>query len=137
MDIPPPAHAKTVEMVFRVHSQGQFSLNQRGYFGGMTGEMTFLKPAKVEWWRMVENLALHGYKGSAQLYYLDPAREAYVLMLGPEQVDSLLQSHIGTKICDLYIVNAEIDDDGIVNDGSIKDESDNDGIVIDGDYVGA
>ncbi|CAN6304136.1 unnamed protein product [Urochloa humidicola] len=125
-------------MEFRVHVGGQFSLNPRGYYGGMTGSMTFLKPAKVEWWGMVENLAFHGYKGSAQLYYLDPAREAYVLMLGPEHVDDLLQSHFGRKVCDLYIVNAEIDDDDIFSDGSIKDESgkdgsDNDGIVIDGD----
>ncbi|CAN6363492.1 unnamed protein product [Urochloa humidicola] len=130
-------------MEFGVHSHRQISLNPRGYYGGMTSEMTFLKPAKVEWWRMVENLAFHGYKGSAQLYYLNPVREAYVLMLGPEQVDSVLQSYFGTKTCDLYIVNAEIiDDDDIVNDGSIKDESDkdesdNDGIVIHGDYVGA
>ncbi|CAN6251703.1 unnamed protein product [Urochloa humidicola] len=81
----------------------------------MTGSMTFLKPTKVEWWRMVETLAFHGYKGSAQPYCLDPTREAYVLMLGPEHVDDLLHAHFGRKVCDLCIVNAEIDDDDEIN----------------------
>ncbi|CAO2146593.1 unnamed protein product [Urochloa humidicola] len=132
MDIPLPAHVevtnepslaheevtnesqKHVVMEFRVHAGGEFSFNPRGYHGGWKGAMTFVGPAEVEWWRMVEHLACHGYKGNAQLYYKHPAREApegLVFMSGPEQVKDLLHDHLGTKVCDLYIVNHERDFD--------------------------
>ncbi|CAN6203586.1 unnamed protein product [Urochloa humidicola] len=132
MDIPPPAHAqvtkepslahvevankiqKAVIMEFRVHVGGNFSSNPSGYHGGWTGAMNFVEPAKVEWWRMVENLRCHGYRGNAELYYKHPAREVpegLVFMSGPEQVNDLLHDHAGTKVCDLYIVNHERDFD--------------------------
>lgn len=104
----------TVVMEFRVHVGGEFSVNPKGYLGGRTGTMTFVEPGKVEWNLMVENLEYHGYRETSEVYYLDPAREApegLILMLGPEQVDYLLQAHVGTKVCDLYIVNYESDND--------------------------
>ncbi|CAN6198782.1 unnamed protein product [Urochloa humidicola] len=132
MDVPPRAHADvTIEpslaheevshkrqkhavMEFRVHAGGEFSFNPRGYNGGWMGAMNFVGHAEVEWWRMVEHLRPHGYKGNAQLYYKHPAREApegLVLMSGPEQVNDLLHDHLGTTVCDLYIVDHERDFD--------------------------
>lgn len=104
---------RAVVMEFRVHVGGEFSMNPKEYIGGRTGSMIFVEPGKVEWHLMVENLEYHGYKGNAELYYLDPGREApegLVLMLGREQVDELVQAHLGKKVCDLYIVNDERSD---------------------------
>ncbi|CAO2148466.1 unnamed protein product [Urochloa humidicola] len=105
---------KHAVMEFRVHAGGKFSFNPRGYHGGWMGAMNFVGHAEVEWWRMVEHLRPHGYKGNAQLYYKRPDREApegLVLMSRPEQVNDLLHDHLGTTVCDLYIVNHERDFD--------------------------
>nr|CAB3480675.1 unnamed protein product [Digitaria exilis] len=132
-----PLEEQSVGMKFRVHVGGTFSINPNRYVGGRTICMAF---AKIEWDLMVEKLSNHGYNGIADLYYLDPAREALdidglVLMEGPEQVHQLLQDHEGRHICDLYIVKysaissddydeSDSDDGSYKYDGSAEKEDD-------------
>lgn len=117
-----------VAMKFRVHMEGRFSMNPYGYAGGRMEYMTF---PKIEWGFMVEKLYDHGYKGIADLFYLDPAREAsdgFVLMKGPEHVDQLLRDHEGRQICDLYIVKySAISSDN--QDGSDTDDDSTEKVV--------
>lgn len=59
-------------MEFSVTVDGEISYSPKGYFGGRTGYMIVREPDVVEWSMMVNHLRVHGYKGDADLYYLEP-----------------------------------------------------------------
>ena len=68
---------------------------------------------------MVKNLRCHGYKGNADLYYLQPGcvpPDGMVLISGREDVEQMMQAHEGMKKCDLYIIRngspSDYNDDG-------------------------
>jgi hypothetical protein len=66
------------------------------------------------------------------LYYLKPKSEApdgLVRMFGSEQMDALLQDHLETKRCHLYLV----DDRYFIDSDDTYDMYDNDGGMDDSD----
>lgn len=73
---------------------------------------------------MVNHLRVHGYKGDADLYYLEPGcipPDGMVLMSGPEHVEQMMQAHKGKKKCQLYIIRngswSDDCDDGMNEEG--------------------
>jgi len=113
-----------VVMRFKIHSVKEIYSDLQKYYDSREelSEFAITEPATVEYYILSQHLtAYFGYKGDAQLYYLNhvPRFEpstALVKIDRQEDVDKMVDAHAHerTDICHLYIVNGVgfYDEDG-------------------------
>ena len=113
-----------VVMRFKIHSVKEIYSDLQKYYDSREelAEFAITEPATVEYYILSQHLtAYFGYKGDAQLYYLNPVHgsepsTALVKIDRQEDVDKMVDAHAHerTKICHLYIVNGVgfYDEDG-------------------------
>ncbi|CAO2034813.1 unnamed protein product [Urochloa humidicola] len=107
-------------MRFKVHVVDELYPDLKKYYDSReynVGQFTITNPATtVEFGTMLETLRDYGYRGDAELYYLNPfpgstPSTGLCKIYGQEQVDDLVLAHAAqrTKICHLYLVRPEDD----------------------------
>ncbi|CAO2038783.1 unnamed protein product, partial [Urochloa humidicola] len=107
-------------MRFKVHVVDELYPDLKKYYDSReynVGLFTITNPATtVEFVTMLETLRDYGYRGDAELYYLNPfpgstPSTGLCKINGQQQVDELVLAHAAqrTKICHLYLVGPEDD----------------------------